>query len=41
MSEKLKEFVDIPQEFVRDGKQVCATEEVLLVDSNVYPVNSS
>ena len=23
MSEKLKEFVDIPQQFVRDGNQVC------------------
>ena len=24
MSEKLKEFVDIPQQFVRDGNQVCS-----------------
>ena len=23
MSEKLKEFVDIPQQFIRDGNQVC------------------
>lgn len=27
MSEKLKEFVEIPQEFVRDGKQVCRAPE--------------
>lgn len=25
MSEKLKEFVDIPQQFIRDGNQVCWT----------------
>lgn len=24
MSEKLKEFIDIPQQFVRDGNQVCS-----------------
>ena len=23
MSEKLKEFVEIPQEFIQDGQQVC------------------
>ena len=26
MSEKLKEFIDIPQQFVRDGNQVSVTQ---------------
>jgi hypothetical protein len=29
MSEKLKEFIDIPQQFVRDGNQVSVPQFIL------------
>ena len=29
MSEKLKEFMEVPQQFVKDGNQVCIIPPVL------------
>lgn len=37
MSEKLKEFTDIPQEFVRDGRQVRTTHQALPWPNLMFP----
>ena len=30
MSEKVKEFVEIPQQFLRDGNQVCLVADLVV-----------
>ena len=34
MSEKVKEFVEIPQQFLRDGNQVCFVADLVILDAD-------